>query len=122
MRGNRRIVLLEPQPTGERDAAGSVRKGVPTTHIVHAIREKASSIGSGGTEGLIAPDVLGGEWRRKYKFPEDAVIGIVDETWGVIDENGIELDIEAVAEVNSGARRRWIQITCERKIHRRGYS
>lgn len=122
MRGNRRIVLREPQPTGERDASGAIKKGEPKNHVVYAVREKASNVGGGGSEGLIAADVLGGEWRRIYKFREDAVLGIVDETWSVIDENGIELDIEAVAEVNSGARRRWLQITCERKSPRRGYS
>ena len=122
MRGTRRIVLLEPQPTGERNPSGSLREGDPLRHIVHAVREKGSQNSSGGSEGLIAPDVLGGEWRRIYKFPEDAVIGIVDETWKVIDEQGITLNIEAVSEVNSGARRRWIQIACDRRQPQRGYS
>ena len=40
---------------------------------------------------------------------------VLDETWTVMDENGTELAIDAVGEVNSGPRRRWLRIVCDRK-------
>lgn len=123
MRGNRRITLMEPRPTGEVGDFGQKEFGPPVPHVVWAVQEPMGS----GTEGLLSGDVLGVAVKRVYKFPEDAVRRtrqredgtteqiVVNETWTVIDERGTELAIEAVGEANTGPRRRWLKILCDRK-------
>ena len=110
MVGTRRIVLREPQPTGERALGGKQRYRPPKLHVVYAIREAAK----GGSEGLIAEDVVGAEAKRVYRFPEDNVAGVVDESWDLVDERGVVLDIESVGEQTAGPRRRWLRVVAVR--------
>ena len=131
MQGTRRIVLVEPGPSGERDPSGQpLDDEHQVSHVVWAVREPGGS----GTEGIIAGGVLGVEAKRVYRFAADTLPRsrpdpreggrppipiVVDEDWKVIDENGVTLDIEAVMEVTPGARRRWLKIVCERTDTRR---
>ena len=119
MEGTRRIVLREPLPSGSSDAYGEGIDNTPRDHVVWAVRESASSGRPTGAEGFVGAEVLGGEWKRIYRFRAESVSKVVDETWKVFDENGVMLDIEAVDEANSGARARWIKIICSRTSSRR---
>ena len=123
MRGTRRIVLLEPNPTGEEGPLGGPKGGPPYEHVVYAVQDPASG---SGDEGLISRDVLGAESRRTYRIAEDSVRRsrvnadgevvrvVVNETWKVVDDFGQRLDIESVEESNAGPRRRWLRIQCKR--------
>ena len=114
MEGTRRIVLLRPLPTGERSALGEpVEARHREAFPVWAIRESSSS-GRGGDEGVVAAHVLGGEWQRAYVVRRESVPRGVDETWGVMDEDGVELNVISVDEDGSGVRARRLRITCVR--------
>ena len=110
MEGNRRIVLREPQPTGERGAFGSDKKGPPLNHPVWAIREDKPSAG----EGLVAAGVQGGSWAVHYTIREESLPRRPTEDWSVLDETGQPLRIEGVFEKNSGPRARRLILVCER--------
>ena len=95
MRGTNRIVLLEPQPTGERSRTGQVVQGPPLSHPVRAERIDRPVPG----EGLVDGSVLGGDWPRTYvvpveMFPPDRM---PTEDWSVVDEEGVPLRIDGVS-------------------------
>ena len=128
MRGNRRLVLREPAPTGERSGLGESREGPYIEHVVWAVREPFT--GSGDIEGLVAGGVLGVDGRRVYRFPEDAIPRsrtvngevmriALNEDWKAVDEAGVELNIEAVGEATTGPRRRWLRVVCARQTSTR---
>ena len=108
--GNRRIVLLEPQPTGEVSSTGVPKMGEPKPHPVWATRMDKPSPG----EGIVAPGIEGGVWSVQYVFREESVVRRPTEDWGVIDEEGRPLKIEGVFERSSGPRARRLVILCER--------
>ena len=110
MEGNRRIVLMEPQPTGEQGALGSVREGPPKAHATWAVREDKPSLG----EGLVASMVQGGSWKVYYTIREESVSPRPTEDWSVVDEDGQPLRLEGVFEANTGSRRRKLLLVCER--------
>lgn len=112
MEGNRRIVLLEPQPTGESSDLAAVVEGPPKSHPVWAVREDKPTPG----EGLVADVVEGGAWQVRYTIREES-LGLAPrprEDWGVVDEDGETLQLTGVFEVNSGSRRRKLVLLCER--------
>ena len=123
MHGTRRIVLREPRPTGEAGAFGQETFRPPVDHVVYALRD---TMKGGGAEGLIGREVIGVDVSRTYRFPADALPSkrevdgkvepiIVDETWTLIDEQGVEIKIDAVGEAQGGPLRRWLRVVCERK-------
>ena len=115
MEGTRRIVLQEPQPTGERGRNNVRVKGPPLSHPVWATREDAPSPG----EGLVGPDIEGGAWQVRYTIREESVPRRPTEDWGVVDEDGMPLQLEGVFEKNSGPRARRLILICERTGTRR---
>lgn len=128
MRGNRRIVLREPDPTGERSALGEASKEPYIDHVVWAVREPFR--GGADVEGLVAANVLGVDARRVYTFPEDALPRsrtirgkahriAVTEDWKALDEEGVELNVEAVGEATTGPRRRRLRVVCARQTSSR---
>ncbi|WP_425154854.1 phage head completion protein [Candidatus Palauibacter sp.] len=105
MEGDRRLVLLEPgQPT--EDEYGEVIPGLAIQHVVWALR-----MDRGGREGLVA-DTMVGVWQTRFRVRRDG-IAAADHTWTVVDEEGREWDIEAVAEVPMPPRR-WLNLYCAR--------
>ena len=110
MEGNRRIVLLEPQPTGERDAANAVLYGDPKRHAVWAIRDDRPS----SAEGLVAAGIEGQFYQLRYTFRRESVPSLPTVAWSGVDEAGTPFAIRGVFEVNSGPRARRIVIVCER--------
>ena len=109
MEGTRSIALLEPRPTGERDAYGEAVQGEPRIHRTLAIRED-----KGGPEGEIAAGVQGGDWRTEFRIREESVSVRPTEAWSVVDDAGVHYDIDAVVEATSRARARWLRLVCER--------
>ena len=114
MEGNRRIVLLEPTPTGETDEAGERVLGPPRQHVVHAVRQRDPG-GYAGGDTFVAEAALGGEWPRVYTFREGAVSTRPTEDWSVIDEAGERLTVTAVRERTTGARARWLDLVVVRR-------
>ena len=117
MRATRRLVLREPDATGEKGGLGERRQDPPKSHVVYAVREPDK----GGTDGEIVAGVLGVESRRSYLIREAAVAppAVVDEGWKVIDERGVTLTIRSVTEATTGARRRWLRLRCDRTTEQR---
>lgn len=114
MEGNRRIVLLEPVPTGETDEAGERRQGPPNQHVVYAIRQRDPG-GFVGGDTLVAEAAVGGEWPRIYTIREGAVSPRPTEDWSLMDEQGMRLSITAVRERTTGARARWLDLVAVRR-------
>ena len=109
----RRIVLLEPAPTGELDNLGRAIQGPDIIHRVQAIRKDGS-----GTFGFEDRDVLGPEAQRTYSFAERQVNSHITEHWSGIDENDEPFDIENVADIsteNPGLMGRMLRIKVARR-------
>ena len=115
MEGNRRITLLEPQPTGERDRNNQRIYGPPLPHPVWALREDKPSAG----EGLVGPAVEGGAWEVRYTIRVESVPRKPTEDWSVVDEDGMTLQLEGVFEKTSGPRARRLILICDRTGSRR---
>lgn len=111
MEGNRRIVLQEPQPTGEMDPGGQRLDGPPIPHVVWATRKDSPS----PTEGDIGYNVQGGEWKTEFRIRAEAAPKGLTEGWDMLDDRGIHYDIENVQEVNSGPRARRLALICKRR-------
>ena len=122
MRGTNRIVLNEPQPTGERSSVGEIKRGPPIAHPVRAERMDRPVAG----EGEVATGVLGGDWPRTYVVPVEMFPTMPTEDWTIVDEEGRLLRIEGVSletrqpneqmgrKPRITSRRRKIVITCTR--------
>ena len=110
MEGNRRIVLQEPAPTGEKDSFGQRKQGPAIPHPVWAVREDKPSAG----EGMLATGIEGGVWARHYTIREESVSKRPTEDWWVIDEDGVRLELSGVFEKHSGPRARRLVLVCER--------
>ena len=110
LEGTRRIILIEPNPTGETDEYSQNVEGPVKGHGVWAIREDKPSAG----EGLVSPDVVGGIWTTHFIIRSESVSSEVTPDWNVIDEKGVRYDIEGVFEKNSGPRARRLILVCER--------
>ena len=112
MEGVRRIVLIQPVPTGEFDAAGQ-RLEREQEYPVWAERFDRPS----AAEGMVMGGVEGGNWQRRYVFRAEALPAnvIPTEDWRVLDETNTGLDIVNVAETTRGARSRRLVIVCERR-------
>ena len=110
MKLTRRIVLVEPQPTGEKDTFGKAKEGPPKYHPAWAARQDKPS----GGVGLIAPDVEGGNWETTYTIRSESIARKPTAKWHILDEDNCKVNIEGVHEKNSGARARWLVLVCER--------
>ena len=103
--------MLQPNPTGEMDSFGELTERNAIPHPVWAVRKDSPSPG----EGLIAGNVEGGTWQRRYEVRRESLSVRPTEDWALLDEEGVCLRIVGVFEKNSGARARWLTLVCERQ-------
>ena len=109
--GNRRIVIYEPgQETGQ-TTLGAPTRLPPTKHVVYAIRKDRVSPG----EDLLLGEIQAGRWLREYTIRRESISVYPHEDFWVEDEDGIELDIVAVAEKSSGPWERHLTLICARR-------
>ena len=105
--GDRRIVLLEPQPTGE-TRLGRPVEGPPKAHELLAVREDKA-----GSFGFVGQDLVSAETRTVYRFHELQIAVRPVAGMKGMDEDGRPFDVTEVKEVESGPRLRQFEITVE---------
>lgn len=112
MRGTRLITLIQPGEERVDPTRLTPPRAAGKRWPVWATRKDSPA----PAEGYAGSDVLGGSWNRVYTITELATgRNRVTEEWTMIAEDGVELDIETVAERNSGARVRFLQLSCVRR-------
>lgn len=105
MEGTRLITLLEPVGGGK-DAYGQDKPSTWKRYPVWAVRKDTAA-----TEGYLGGDNAGVEWLRDYEIRKISIGNrTIKGTWRMIDEDGEDLNIKGVFEVNSGARERRLKI------------
>ena len=110
MEGNRRIVIFEPGAILSNTHVGEIQRRPSIPHVVYAVRKDQISAG----EGLVGPNIVGGQWQREYTIREESLPVKPNEDWYIIDEDGSEVKIEGIAEKTSGPWARDLVITCVR--------
>ena len=100
MTGRERITLIPTFP--ETDGLGQA-----TRRELRKINVVATRTDQGGQPDVFG-DAIAGDWRRKYEVRRTRWTEGLTENWRLVDSDGNELTIEAVAETaKRGYRRAW---------------